>query len=71
MAKDVFDRIIQDYKVLNFNSIVHGKKVEVSQPQGKSFEILSPNPSYKYLLESKWTVKPLSDSSRKYLDERR
>ena len=69
--KDVFDRIIQDYKVLNFNNIVRGRKVEAIQPQRNTFEILAPNPSYKYLLDAKWVVKPLSDSAKHYLDDRR
>ena len=68
---DVFDRIIQDYKVLNFNSIVKGKRAEVSQKQGSTFEIIAPNPSYRYLLDSNWTVNQLSDNAKKYLDERK
>lgn len=70
-SQDVFDRIIQDYKVLNFHNIVTGKKDSSIQSQGNTFEILAPNPSYRYLLDSNWTVKPLSDSAKKYLDERK
>ena len=69
--KDVFDRIIQDYKVLNFDHIVRGRKVEAIQPQGNTFEILAPNPSYKYLLDAKWVVNPLSDYVKSCLDDRR
>ena len=68
---DVFDRIIQDYKVLNFSNIVKGKRDDAIQSQGSTFEILAPNPSYRYLLDSNWTVNPLSDSAKKYLDERK
>ena len=70
-TQDVFDRIIQDYKVLNFHNIVTGKKDDSIQSQGSTFEILAPNPSYRYLLDSNWTVNPLSDSAKKYLDERK
>ena len=72
--KDVFDRIIQDYKVLNFDNIVRGKgrksSVEDASDNG-SFEILSPNPSYRYLLDAKWTVSDLSESAIAYLDGRK
>ena len=72
--KDVFDRIIQDYKVLNFDNIVRGKErkssVEDASSNG-SFEILSPNPSYRYLLDAKWTVSDLSESAIAYLDGRK
>ena len=70
-TQDVFDRIIQDYKVLNFHNIVTGKKDSSIQSQGNTFEILAPNPSYRYLLDSNWTVNPLSESAKKYLDERK
>ncbi len=70
-TQDVFDRIIQDYKVLNFSNIVKGKRAEAFQEQGSTFEILAPNPSYRYLLDSNWTVNPLSESAKKYLDERK
>lgn len=69
--KDVFDRIIQDYKVLNFDHIVRGRNVESIQPQRNTFEILAPNPSYKYLLDAKWAVNPLSDYAKSCLDDRR
>ena len=69
--KDVFDRIIQDYKVLNFDNIVRGRKVEAIQPQRSTFEILAPNPSYRYLLDAKWVVKPLSDYAKHCLDDRK
>ena len=68
--QDVFDRIIQDFKVLNFNNIVRGKSIESIQTSVGSFEILAPNPSYKYLLDANWTVQPLSDAAKKCLDER-
>ena len=71
---DVFDRIIQDYKVLNFNNIVKGNR-NLSAPQfgqPTDFEILSPNPSYKYLLDLKWNrPTALSDSAKSYLDGRK
>lgn len=71
-TKDVFDRIIQDYKVLNFNNIVKGQRNEsTSSSVQNHIEILSPSPSYKYLLDSNWTVNPLSDNAKKYLDERK
>ena len=70
-AKDVFDRIIQDYKVLNFNNIVGGRRNEDSRTSENTFEILSPKPSYRYLLESNWAVHPLSESALKYLDGRK
>ena len=70
-TKDVFDRIIQDYKVLNFNNIVRGKKADMPFSQGNTFEILAPSPSYRYLLEAKWTVHPLSEAATKYLDDRK
>lgn len=71
-TKDVFDRIIQDYKVLNFNNIVKGQRIEsTSSSVHNHIEILSPSPSYKYLLDSNWTVNPLSDNAKKYLDERK
>lgn len=71
---DVFDRIIQEYKVLNFNNIVRGRgqKLSGSGDSGqRSFEILSPNPSYKYLLDANWVVSELSESATTYLDSRR
>lgn len=72
--KDIFDSIIQEYKVLNFNNIVRGRGQKLSEDvasgQG-SFEILSPNPSYKYLLEANWTVSELSQTATNYLDERK
>lgn len=68
---DVFDRIVQDYKVLNFNNIVRGGTVQETV-QSTKFEILSPIPSYKYLLDLKWSIpSPLSEEARKYLDERK
>lgn len=70
-SQDVFSRIIQDYKVLNFNNVVKGRKPEPIQTGGNTFEILAPNPSYGYLLDSNWVVNPLSESARNYLDERR
>lgn len=71
--KDVFDRIIQDYKVLNFSNIVSGKR---NQPQvvakPSSFEILSPTPSYRYLLEANWNYPTqLSEAAKAYLDSRK
>ena len=70
---DVFDRIVQEYQVLNFNNFVRGNgKVESeSSKLAQDFEILSPRPSYRYLLESHWSVKPLSESAAKYLDGRK
>lgn len=72
-APDVFDRIVQEYQVLNFNNFVHNKgKVESeSSSLAQDFEVLSPRPSYRYLLDSKWTVKPLSESALKYLEGRK
>lgn len=71
-SKDVFDRIINDYKVLNFNNIIRGKnntkKSNALTP--KSFEIRSPNPSYKYLLELGWKTEPLTNEATNYLDGR-
>lgn len=69
---DVFDRIIQDYKVLNFNSIVRGRSDQstlINEPN--TFEILSPSPSYKYLLNNGWHTEPLSAEAVKRLDDRR
>ena len=70
---DVYDRIIQDYKVLNFNNIVKGRsdKSELIKSSAP-FEILSANPSYKYLLDLGW-AKPtsLTDAAKKRLDDRR
>ena len=72
---DVFDRIIQDYKVLNFNSIVkggrHGEDVSRFGDDGKGVEILSPSPSYRYLLEMGWKTSSLSCSATAYLDSRK
>ena len=70
---DVFDRIIQEYKVLNFNNIVRGRgqKLCVDDSSQRSFELLSPNPSYKYLLDANWVVSELSESATTYLDSRR
>jgi len=71
---DVFDRIIQDYKVLNFNNIVRGSKPDGSESSFGNrggIEILSPSPSYRYLLEAGWKTKPLSDSAKSYLDSRK
>lgn len=72
-SKDVFDRIINDYKVLNFNNIVRGNTKQVNDYalSPKSFEIRSSNPSYKYLLDLGWN-KPtsLSDNAKNYLNER-
>ena len=71
---DVFDSIINEYKVLNFNSIVKGKsgkaesRIEVNS---SGIEILSPSPSYKYLLEMGWKTRPLSDAAKSYLDQRK
>ena len=74
-ANDVFDRIIQDYKVLNFNSIVNKNKGRqqgnVNQPFSSDFEILSPTPSYKYLLDANWTTSPLTEQAKLYLDTRK
>lgn len=73
-APDVFNQIIQDYKVLNFNNIVRGRRQKLSgagDSGQRSFEILSPNPSYKYLLDAKWVVSDLSKSALAYLDERK
>ena len=72
-SPDVFDRIIQDYKVLNFDNIVRGKK-ENKHEFDKSemdFEIISPNPSYKYLLEANWYTTCLTNDSKSYLDARK
>ena len=72
--KDVFDAIIQEYKVLNFDNIVRGRGQKLSEDQvsgQRSFDILAPNPSYKYLLDSNWIVSDLSDSATKYLDGRK
>lgn len=69
--RDIFDSIIQEYKVLNFNNVVRGRKSAVVMSKPSTFEILSPNPSYKYLLDNKWTVSELSETATKYLDERR
>ena len=71
-SPDVFDRIIQEYKVLNFDNIVRGKK-ENKQEFDKSemdFEIISPNPSYKYLLDLGWKTEPLTNEATNYLDGR-
>ena len=70
---DVFDRIIQDFKILNFGNIVKGKRSDSSIVQGQpsSFDILSPNPSYKYLLDAGWKESPLSDSAKSCLDSRK
>lgn len=71
--KDVFDAIVQEYKVLNFNNIVKGRGQKVSEEVDsgqRSFEILSPNPSYKYLLNANWVVSDLSAAATKYLDGR-
>ena len=72
-APDVFDRIVQEYQVLNFNNFVHnrGKVESESSSLTQDFEVLSPRPSYRYLLDSKWTVKPLSESALKYLEGRK
>lgn len=72
--KDVFDAIIQEYKVLNFDNIVRGRKRELSEDSvssQRSFDILSPNPSYKYLLDANWFVSELSETATKYLDGRK
>ena len=71
--KDVFDAIVQEYKVLNFNNIVRGRPSGLSPmvSEKNSFEILSPNPSYKYLLDANWTVSDLSKSAISYLDSRK
>lgn len=72
--KDVFDAIIQEYKVLNFDNIVRGRKQELSEDSvssQRSFDILSPNPSYKYLLDANWFVSELSETATKYLDGRK
>ena len=72
--KDVFDAIVQEYKVLNFNNIVRGRGQKLSgvgDSGQRSFEILSPNPSYKYLLEANWVVSDLSESALAYLDDRK
>ena len=70
---DVFDSIINEYKVLNFNSIVKGKSgnAESSIENHSGIEILSPSPSYKYLLEMGWKTRPLSDAAKSYLDQRK
>ena len=70
---DVFDRIVQEYQVLNFNNFVHnrGKVESESSRLAQDFEVLSPGPSYRYLLDSKWTVNPLSESALKYLEGRK
>ena len=71
-TQDVFDRIIQDYKVLNFNSIVKGNAgKQISVAPHYDVEILSPSPSYRYLLELGWKTKSLSPSAKSYLDARR
>lgn len=70
---DVFDSIINEYKVLNFNSIVKGKSgnAESRIEDHSGIEILSPSPSYKYLLEMGWKTRPLSDAAKSYLDQRK
>lgn len=72
---DVFDSIINEYKVLNFNNIVKGKGGGNSESSisegGGGIEILSPSPSYRYLLEMGWKTRPLSDSAKAYLDSRK
>ena len=75
-SPDVFNQIIQDYKVLNFDRIVKGgqrKNGNATIGGGgmePDFEILSPNPSYKYLLDMGWAAKPLSSEATAYLDSR-
>lgn len=72
---DVFSRIVQDYQVLNFNNFVRRRNgcsdSTLDVQTHKNFDILSPHPSYKYLLESKWKVTALSDSAKRHLDNRR
>ena len=72
-AKDVFDRIIQDYKVLNFNNVVNGSRArDITPVANVDFEILSPNPSYKYLLDLKWNrPTSLSSEAKTYLAGRK
>ena len=69
----MFDRIIQDYKVLNFDNIVRGKKEhkqDFGNNGGMDFEIKSPNPSYKYLMNLGWKTEPLTNEATNYLDGR-
>ncbi len=72
---DVFSSIIDEYKVLNFNNIVKGGGgsgiVESVMAGGSDIEILSPSPSYRYLLEMGWKTQPLTSSAKGYLDSRR
>lgn len=71
---DVFDSIINEYKVLNFNSIVKGKSGNAESSieiNSSGIEILSPSPSYKYLLEMGWKTRPLSEAAMSYLDQRK
>lgn len=71
---DVFERIIQEYKVLNFDNIVrgNGNSNAIVSNKPKSFEILSPNPSYKYLLDAGWeTSSSLNEEAKSYLDGRK
>ena len=71
---DVFERIMHDFKVLNFDNIVRGRKNTntIASSKPRSFEILSPNPSYKYLLDAGWeTPSTLNDEAKSYLDGRK
>ena len=71
-SKEVFDSIIQEYKVLNFNNVVNRRTgAAVMQPHQGSFEITSPNPSYKYLLDLGWRSEPLTSAAKAYLDARK
>lgn len=69
---EVFDGIIHNFKVLNFESLKNGKHYIPSITTSTSFEILSPNPSYRYLLDAGWNrPTSLSKEASAHLDERR
>ena len=71
-SENAYDQIIKDYKVLNFNRMVGGKKnAEIEESKSEPFEILSPSPSWKYLLDYGWSrPQQLSESALARLDER-
>ena len=72
-SPEQFSAIVQEYQVLNFKSILNGIKPSSSQAssQDSGFEILSPSPSYGYLLDLGWKVQPLSQNALTYLGRRR
>lgn len=75
-TKEVYDSIIQDYKVLNFNKVVNKGRNGICDSTSShhvnsgGIDILSPSPSYKYLLDLKWKETKLSDKALGYLDGR-